>query len=390
MKRRMGERGQVLPLVALCLAVLMGFAGMAVDVGYLEYQQRQQQNATDAAAVGGAQQFEYSGCGTSAAYTAAQTDAANNGYTNGSGNVTVTAASPAPPSPYAGNNCAIQVTITSPHATFFTKLFGHSNMPETTQAVATIEGANPCIVMLDQNQNDNFNGSTITAPQCDLQLNGTANFHSATVQAAAILEGDYAGSNNGGTFTGASPVESLPIPDPCPQVAGCAYLTNNPPATSPCLGTYSGSPLAAGCYANLNLHGQTVTLSGGLYVFPGGSNFQGATFTGTGVTIYIPAGATTNFNNANFVLTPPTSGNYADVTYYQVASNTETLNFNGSNTNLQGMIYAPGAQVNYNGSLGQYVLLVAGYGNFNSSNGLDFGAPGSGIPYILHQAVLVQ
>ena len=41
------ERGQVLPLIALCLAVLMGFAGVAVDVGYWEYQQREQQNAAE-------------------------------------------------------------------------------------------------------------------------------------------------------------------------------------------------------------------------------------------------------------------------------------------------------------------------------------------------------
>ena len=32
----------------------MGFAGIAVDVGYLEYRQQAQQTATDAAAVGGA------------------------------------------------------------------------------------------------------------------------------------------------------------------------------------------------------------------------------------------------------------------------------------------------------------------------------------------------
>lgn len=388
MKRRTGERGQVLPLVALCLAVLVGFAGIAVDVGYLEYQQRQQQSATDAAAIGGAQQFLYSGCGTSTGYTAATTDAATNGYSNSTPNVTV---SPGPPpsGPYAGNNCAVQVTITSPHATFFTRAFGYANMPETTQAIATIEGNPACVIMLQPGQNTNFNNATVTAPNCNIQLNGPGNFSSSTVAAAGILEADYAGSNNDGTFTEASPISALPAADPCPEIAGCAYLTNNPPATSPC-NTPITNPMQPGCYDSLNLHGATVTLNPGVYVLPGGSNFGMATISGTGVTLYIPAGATTNFDKATLSLSPPLTGNTAGVTIYQVSSNTTPLNLNKGTTNLQGLIYAPNAQVNYNGSLGQYVLLVAAYGNLNGSSTVDFGTPGSGLPYLLHQAVLVQ
>jgi Putative Flp pilus-assembly TadE/G-like len=134
MRVRSFERGQVLPLVAICLALLMGFAGIAIDVGYLEYQQRQQQNATDAAAIGGAQQLVYSGCTNSysVANTAAQNDAATNGYTNGAtgpGGSTIQVNVQNPPSSgaYAGNNCAVQVQIQSPHATFFSRLFGQAN-----------------------------------------------------------------------------------------------------------------------------------------------------------------------------------------------------------------------------------------------------------------------
>ena len=54
---------------------------MAVDVGELKYQQRQQQSATDAAALGGAQQLAVTGCGnSSAATTAADNDATDNGF----------------------------------------------------------------------------------------------------------------------------------------------------------------------------------------------------------------------------------------------------------------------------------------------------------------------
>lgn len=49
------QRGTVLPFIALTLAAVLGFAGLAVDVTYLEYCQDQQQTAVDAAAVAGAQ-----------------------------------------------------------------------------------------------------------------------------------------------------------------------------------------------------------------------------------------------------------------------------------------------------------------------------------------------
>ncbi|MEO6834349.1 MAG: pilus assembly protein TadG-related protein, partial [Candidatus Tumulicola sp.] len=128
MSRRTGERGQVLPLVAICLAVLLGFAGLAVDVGYLQYEQRQQQSAADAGALGGAEQLlaDGAGCLTAATdwSTAAKGDTARNGFTDGAGGVTVSVAHPVPTGPFTGDPCAVQVTVFSPHPTFFSKLFG--------------------------------------------------------------------------------------------------------------------------------------------------------------------------------------------------------------------------------------------------------------------------
>ena len=101
--RRSREAGQVLPLIALSLAVLMGFAGMGVDVGYWQYHQREQQSAADAAALGGAQQLIYSGCGNQAvAQSAAYTDSASNGFTNGANGITITVTNPPASGAYAG------------------------------------------------------------------------------------------------------------------------------------------------------------------------------------------------------------------------------------------------------------------------------------------------
>src|SRR3954451_14169676 len=51
---RRAERGQALPLLALCLAVILGATAMVIDGGNAMAQQRGTQNAADAAALDGA------------------------------------------------------------------------------------------------------------------------------------------------------------------------------------------------------------------------------------------------------------------------------------------------------------------------------------------------
>jgi uncharacterized membrane protein len=48
------QRGAVTVVVAVSMVVLLGFAALAVDYGYLAYSQRRLQSATDAAALAGA------------------------------------------------------------------------------------------------------------------------------------------------------------------------------------------------------------------------------------------------------------------------------------------------------------------------------------------------
>jgi len=392
--RRSSESGQVMPLIALALAVLMGFGGMGVDVGYWEYVERQQQSATDAAALGAAQQLARSTCTNwSAATDAADTDAARNGFGSGA-NVTIAVQTPPRSGPYAGDSCAAYVQISNKHiASFFTRFFGlASGQSETTEATAKAStGGNGCIYMLAPNQNTNFHGANLQAAACSVYLNGSANFNGGAANAAFIGEANYTASNNGGTFGGASPVAMLPIADPCPEIAGCAYLAANPPSTSPCTGSYSGAGvLTPGCYSNLNLNGAAVTLAPGTYVFAGSSNFNGASIAGNGVTIYLPAGATTNFNKVNsMTIAPPAAGNYAGVAFYQDPTNGNGINFNGSSIKFSGLIYAPAASMNYNGSFGQYTVLVAAYANLNNSTGEDFGSPAGG-QYLIRKAVVVE
>jgi hypothetical protein len=210
------------------------------------------------------------------------------------------------------------------------------------------------------------------------------------VNAAGVGEYNYAGSNNGGTFTQASPIQILPVADPCPEIAGCAYLTSNPPSTSNCNGVYGNNgTLTPGCYNNINLNKATVTFQPGLYTLAGGANLNKANITANGVTIYIPPNATINFNNANnMVLTAPTTGPTAGVAYFQSKSNSNDVNFNQATAGLAGLIYAPSAAMNYNGTANVYTVLVAGYANFNLSSGQDFASPAPGESPLIQRAVL--
>ncbi len=100
--------------------------------------------------------------------------------------------------------------------------------------------------LLTPSVSSNFNGSTVTAPNCAILTNGTANFNGATVAAKEI---GYAGlAPNGGTFPDAQPTPMLPVADPCPEIAGCAYLKANPPPTGGCSAdaTYTDTTVPAG------------------------------------------------------------------------------------------------------------------------------------------------
>ncbi len=392
--KRNAEAGHALPLVALALATLMGFGGMAADVGYWRYQERQQQSATDAAAIGGAQQLLRSTCPNQAVATsAAQQDAADNNFTN-AGSVSVAVSNPPSGGTFSADQCAVMVKITSSNVpTFLTKLFGKTVMPTTTQAVARISNNNnSCVFLLNPSAQTNFNGANVDAPGCSIAMNGTANFNGATITAAHI---GYAGSTpneNGASFPAASPVQIPPVADPCPEILGCAALAAGAPASGNCTnfnGTGFHGTLPAGCYNNLNLNGATVTMSG-TYVLTGNANFNGATVTGNGVTMYVAADGSANFNGVvAATMTPPTTGPYAGVLYYQVPSNTSGPNFNGTNVNLSGLVYCPACSVNFNGAAGGYLVLVFGSANFNGGNAKDFATPPAG-QTLIRDVVLAQ
>jgi len=383
-----GERGAVLPLIALCLAVLLGFSGLAVDVGYWEYQQRQQQNAVDAAAVGGAQQLIYSNCGNqAAAQIAAKGDAADNGFTDGSNGVTVTVQNPPQSGPFAGNGCAVYAQITRTGVpSFFSKLYGFSNgVSETTQAVGLVTSDNPsCLYLLNQQATLNLNVAVIAAPKCSVLANSsTVETLGAVIDVRSFGYAHAIQENLLSLFLGAQPRPMLPVADPCPEITQCAYLAANPPPATGCTAFINTSILPQtvnpGCYSTFQNNIGIVTMNPGTYVFNGPVNNTGV-LTGNGVTMYVtPSGGPVGFNGSVALLAPPTSGPTAGVLFYQDPTNANPVEFNASvSLSLAGLVYAPGSlgeilgQANI--TFGQYVVFVLS--NLKTLVGVNLTLPG--------------
>jgi hypothetical protein len=383
----MGQRGAILPLMAICLAVLMGFAGLAVDIGYLEYQQENQQAATDAAAMGAAQRAFADNCANASdAVSAAYSDAALNGYSS----AYVQATSPPSSGPYINDKCAVAVTITKQKMTFFSKLFGLTGL-ESTQAVGLANqatGGSGCIWLLDFSQADqtNFSNSHIQMPNCSIYLNAFANFSNSTVNAAYI--GYANGTNNisGANFESATPQPMSIVSDPCSSFSGCAWLTNNAPAAGSCGGNLNqsnaniGTPGQTSCYNTFALSGHS-TVCGIIEITGNQLHLQSSVITScsSGVTFVMSSSVNdVNFSSANLTLAAPTTGNTAGVLFWRPGSQSNSVDYSTCVCSLTGMLYYPTSQVNYSSNSGAFTMLVFGQMNISTSVGLNIGTPAPG------------
>ena len=115
MRFRHEQSGQTLVIVAVMIVALLGFTGLVIDLGWYEVNLMRIQRAADAAALAG---VVYLPGNVPGAVTAAQNEAAKNGYTNGANGVAITAA------PDNGNNTILGVTVSSPVRSWFARLFG--------------------------------------------------------------------------------------------------------------------------------------------------------------------------------------------------------------------------------------------------------------------------
>ena len=120
-----GERGAALIWLGLMLTFLIGMAAFAVDLGWLYVNSSRIQRTADASALGG---VTFMPSFPATAQSTAVDVASANGFVDG-GNATL--GYPPPPKEYQ-----FSVSVTSPVATFFLRVFGQSSVTMTRTATA--------------------------------------------------------------------------------------------------------------------------------------------------------------------------------------------------------------------------------------------------------------
>jgi Flp pilus assembly protein TadG len=219
---RSGQRGQMLAIFAVALIALLSLAGLALDGGSAFAHRRDQQNATDLAALAAANDYLVNQS-EPVATTRARTVAASNGFTHGLDGTTVDVAFD------TSNGIKATVSIASLHHNSIVGIVGMPTWAIGTTAAAlsgfpdTAFGAGPFIFSAEAFQNDGtpfFTTPTdfgtghadvpIGAQDLAWTNYGTGNVNTSEVRAIidgglvivkTINFGEYIGQHNNGNHT---------------------------------------------------------------------------------------------------------------------------------------------------------------------------------------------
>jgi Flp pilus assembly protein TadG len=350
---RKREAGQALPLLALALIALLGFAALALDGGNLYTEQRRAQAAADNAVLAAAYQEMRGATGNDALATAAFANAAQNGYVSdvsGTPHTTVVFHLPPVDGAYTRSTQYMEVVITQTVDTALAHLVYRQNPipltviaiahgspsrpPMSGYALAAMEpgctGSNGTIYM-EGNGGGSGGGTFLTGggafvnSSCGDALNMTGS-HDGLITDVISDEIKVVGGVAGGwTPCSSSPPPAsencnfYPTPitgvPPVPQDPLQGTPAGTPPPCGPPQTFQSGGTIYPGSYQNQNLalgnNDPPLILSPGIYCLTGSTlSSNGGIVTGTGVLIYLTdAAATINFSgNGTLNLTAPLAG----------------------------------------------------------------------------------
>jgi Flp pilus assembly protein TadG len=413
------DSGKILISLALVAFTLMAFAGLAIDMGRMEFYRRRIQAAADSGAVGGARELQVSG--STNVVTAAKDDVTTNGYTNNVSSAGVTVNFPPASGPHAGNNGYVEVVVTKPYPTTFLRAINISTMNLKARAVGGLGPSDYCILALDPTAPKalEFTGSSVVnTPGCaimDDSSNGgnalySGNSDCVTAKSIDVVGSVSAGSGQAGCNGGAGPLAPTPktgatyVYDPLAYLSAPSNTTCNALTSSGKNGysTNKTETLSPGVYCGgikISGNNNTITFSAGTYILLGGGlqTSGGGTVQGTGITFYNTGNSTYSYNdftlngNTTFHLSAPTTGgpaNYEGILYFQdrtqAGSSTGDI-INGTNSStFDGVFYAADGHIQYTGnsSVNGYTSIIADTITFtgssvlkNNYSGLSTGNP---------------
>jgi Putative Flp pilus-assembly TadE/G-like len=417
------ESGQALVWFVAALMVLLGFAALTIDVGSAFHDSGKLQNAADAASLAGAGVLPQ---GSAAAITQATNFAQKNGYVDGQNGYHVSITTP-----YNGDPAKIAVTISGHTPAVFATVLGINFLSVSRRAVATYYGTpqlNAALLALDPSACSSYylaGGAVVTITTGGLMANSSCpqaqggsltDSNNATTTATVIQY--YTGSGYSGPGFSPTPVAvSNRMPDPLASMVppvfceiGCPVeksLDSGGTAASPKVASGIATFRPGVYYGGIKIDsssGSTVTFLPGTYVLAGGGlSFTSiATTNGDGVMIYntsdpqqptTQAGACggislTGGGSTNF--TPPTSGPYKDVVFWQDPACTAPFTVKGGGTAASGVYYLPSATFNEDGNktLGSAQIIAdqfsfGGKANFSITSGNYISLPLLSLPKLI-------
>ena len=399
------RKGTVVVVVAITMVALLSFVALSLDGGILMDKRRQAQSAADAAALAAANDLFKNWFVTSSTYgaqfkgldpsgsakAAAMATAAANGYVDGVNGCSVVVNIPPKSGPFKDQACHTEVIISHSQQRYFSRVFGSDDVPYGARAVSRGRrgGINDAIICLNPTQKGalTFGGNAIiNVTGAPIQVNSnnaeamTSAGANSTATAPQFLVGGSPGYSGTG-YTGTIVPNSEPIPDP---------LANLPPPSTVGMNTYNAvkqsgnktSTLQPGIYkGGITATGGTIILSPGIYYMQGGGfNISGqANLTGNGVMIYNdPASTSENINvsgQGSIVLSPPTTGPYQGILFFQNRTSTAPVNISASPGvifSISGTFYAASAELSVTGNGTQQTI-----GSQYISDTLKLGGNGS-------------
>lgn len=377
------KRGNALAIAGASLPLIVGAAGLATDTIQWTLWKRQLQRAADSAAIAGVYDREAASGATTNTDNAVDHDLSVNlhtfyalttGNANCSGKCTITY-----PADTTFQTDQVQVSIAIQQPLTFSSFF-MSTAPvirANATAAAISNGGSACIEALDKHAKNAiyFSGNTgVYMPDCDAFSN-SADANSAAAKGSADVTansiggvGGIASSNN--FHVKAYRPYSPALPDPFANVNPSASdmtcssttLDWNTNLGSLPTGTNCFSALSIQSNKSLNLTAYAATVGGVIYINGGDATFQGD-FTCIGCTIVLtnknassPIGNIKTNAGANVNITAPTSdtNKFKGIAIYQDRRATDCNNCNSINGNsgsiIQGAIYFPSQEIQYNGT----------------------------------------
>ncbi len=366
--------GGVLVFTAIATPVLLGFAGLAIDVTLWHTQRQVIQTAADIGAVAGA--AEIAGDGNSGSVNiddAAEFAIIANLGPAQPGDV-VTINNPPLSGAFVGDDEAVEVILARPATMFLTRMFMAETPIIDVRAVARVELKDSCIWSLDPSASSAVKvvGTAEVNLDCTVRVNSDdstalkqAGSGCLNAEGFEIAGGFTAGCIGPTPSTGAGSFDDPLAPLPSPDYSGCDVTTQTNIST----GTATLEP---GVYCeNISISSdELVTFEPGIYIIEGsGISITGqANVFGDGVTFFftlsdaasdvmmVAGGATVNF-------TAPDSGIYAGILLHDdpdcgtcsVGSGPGsgqpfTHSFEGgADMQLDGIIYAPNQAIKFAG-----------------------------------------